>query len=251
MTDSTWRRDPSSNRLQRYKRRPRSTFTNDTDTSLLRSVYIVARPITKAKEWGIDSLSEDSFPFCHWGLLISPFDESGLQRHLSREARKGCNSDLSQWGTLLELFNQAGRCTVNVVEDFGVLPALEEWDYVLIRCVGRTEMSNDEIREHAYEIIQTRPDYHGYSNNCQNFVRYLHLSISTATETSIFTPLTIQETLQNWYKISQFSNTSSQTFRIDIQVVTGRQAFRYKVRLRSIEGLRFKAMFVGAIFFFF
>jgi len=152
MRDSTWRRDPSSNRLQRYKRRPRSTLTNDTDTPLLRSVYIVARPITKAKEWGVDSLSQDSFPFCHWGLLISPFDEAGLQRNISRQARKGCSSDISRWGILLELFNQAGRCTVNVVEDFGVFPALEEWDYVLMQSVGRTEMSDDELREHGIAI---------------------------------------------------------------------------------------------------
>ena len=152
MTDSTWQRDPSSNRLQRYRRRSRSTFNNDTDTSRFRSVYIVARPINKAKEWGVDSLSEDSFPFCHWGLLIGPFDEAGFQRHISRQARKGCNSDLSGWGTLLELFNHAGRCTVNVVEDFGALPAFEEWEYVLLRYVGRTKMSDDEIREQGIAI---------------------------------------------------------------------------------------------------
>src|SRR5271154_3327135 len=153
MTDSTWQRDPSSHRLQRYRRRSRSTFINyNTHTSLFRSVYIVARPINKAKEWGVDSLSEDSFAFCHWGLLTGPFDEAGFQRYISRQARKGGSSGLSGWGTLLELFNHAGRCTVNVVEDFGALPALEEWEYVLLRYVGRTEMSDDEIQEHGIAI---------------------------------------------------------------------------------------------------
>jgi hypothetical protein len=39
-----------------------------------------------------------------------------------------------------------------VVEDFGVFPALEEWDYVLMQSVGRTEMSDDELREHGIAI---------------------------------------------------------------------------------------------------
>ena len=39
-------------------------------------------------------------------------------------------------GILLELFNHAGLCTVNVVEDFGMLPALEEWNYVRMQSVA-------------------------------------------------------------------------------------------------------------------
>jgi hypothetical protein len=39
-----------------------------------------------------------------------------------------------------------------VVEDFGALPALDGWEYILMRYVGRTEMSDDEIREYGIAI---------------------------------------------------------------------------------------------------
>lgn len=46
----------------------------------------------------------------------------------------------------------------------------------------------------AYDICDRYPDYHGYSNNCQNFVRYLLKYV--CQRPSVNVPLTIQETVE-------------------------------------------------------
>jgi hypothetical protein len=46
----------------------------------------------------------------------------------------------------------------------------------------------------AYDICERHPEYHGYSNNCQNFVRHLLKYVCPRSSTNV--PLTIQETIE-------------------------------------------------------
>ena len=151
MMDSAWRRGLSSNRPLRW-RQSASIFRDDIETSPFRSVYIVARPITKAKEWSVGFFSDHSFPFCHWGLVVSTYDESELRQHISHQAENRYHSSLLPWGTLFELFNRSGQCMVNVVEDFGWNSCLCDWSTFLIRHVGRTQMPDGEIQKHGIAI---------------------------------------------------------------------------------------------------
>lgn len=209
MTASRKRELPSKLRIHRLKgsyytmimpiqkrrsaRRERST----------RSVYIVARPIKKAGS--LSSLSEGKFSLCHWALLISPNNEKQLRSHIERQAASCSQSRQSSWGTLFEIFNIDGTIEVHVVEDFGrhISP---DWGYACIMHLGETHLQDAKIVGRgeyilsamwlniAYEIRNLYPDYHGFSNNCQNFVQYL-LKFVCPKLTEV-APLTIHESVQ-------------------------------------------------------
>lgn len=61
----------------------------------------------------------------------------------------------------------------NLIHDFGLEHWDDEWKYVAARYVGDTYVSDEELATEASNITRTYPDYDGYTNNCQNFVRYL------------------------------------------------------------------------------
>jgi hypothetical protein len=82
----------------------------------------------------------------------------------------------------------------------------------------------------------------------------------------VIIPLTIQETLQQWYKISRLSGEIFSAARVDIPIVSTRDvintddstsscppwlklALQHEVMVRSSDGLRFKVTYVGAFFF--
>jgi len=83
-----------------------------------RSVYIVARPITKAGYFKF--LSEGKLPLCHWGLLVSRCNEVELRRHIISLLESSCCTAKASWGTLYEIINGHGMMVLNTNENFGV-----------------------------------------------------------------------------------------------------------------------------------
>ena len=111
-----------------------------------RSVYIVARPLTKAGYFKI--LSEGKLPLCHWGLLVSNFNQIQLRQHIiSRSDSTHCTDEAS-WGTLYEITNGEGVMILNREENFG--RDLEpDWQYAILAHVGKTRLPDSAIYDHG------------------------------------------------------------------------------------------------------
>ena len=107
-----------------------------------RSVYIIARPINKAGKFRF--LSEASFPFCHWGLLVSPRSPKQLRYYLKYYAKGHRNPSQFSLGTLFELYNADGMNKVNVVKDFGRDFSFE-WTSMCSAFIGNTELFDYRI----------------------------------------------------------------------------------------------------------
>lgn len=90
---------------------------------------------------------------------------------------------------MIELVRLPGNINShNLIHDFGLEQWDDEWKYVAIRYVGDTYVSDGELATEASKITRMYPDYDGYTNNCQNFVRYL---LAFACQESV-TPNTIE-----------------------------------------------------------
>jgi hypothetical protein len=163
-----------------------------------RAVFVVARPLRAA---GVLSFSSDGkFPICHWGLFTvdTRHAEISSQWTKFRETRDPCN--LPPHGTMIELVRLPGNINShNLIDDFGLEQWDDEWKYVAIQYVGDTDVSDGELATEASNITRMYPDYDGYTNNCQNFVRYLlafacqdHVAPNTIEHAvySLFTDLT-------------------------------------------------------------
>ena len=140
MTAATRKRELLSK--TRVQRRKSSLYTIlITLERLKRSVYIVARPITKAGWFGWSS--EGKLPLCHWALLISPYNENELlYRLVLQTAYRGSIS----WGTLFELLNDNGNNKVNEVKHFGRHYSAE-WGYAYIMHLGETRSPDFKIKQ--------------------------------------------------------------------------------------------------------
>jgi hypothetical protein len=90
---------------------------------------------------------------------------------------------------MIELVRLPGNINShNLTHDFGLEQWDHEWKYVAIQYVGDTYVSDGELATEASKITRMHPDYDGYTNNCQNFVRYL---LAFACQESV-TPNTIE-----------------------------------------------------------
>jgi len=128
-----------SQRRRRKARHRKSKLISSQPQNSPRSVYIVSRPVTKARYLHLSSLSERKFSLSHWALLISPYNEIELKQHIQSQ---GDSNVL--WGSLFEMFNIDGIVDVHVVEDFGQnLPT--EWRYAFMMHIGKTQLEDKEI----------------------------------------------------------------------------------------------------------
>jgi len=115
----------------------------------VRSVYIVARPVTKAGYF--KPLSEGKLPFCHWALLVSEYDQSELRRHLKSQSEDLSTSPNRPWGALYEITNGDGVMVLMTNENFGRSFG-HDWRYALIAYVGETSLHDGIIYEHGKSI---------------------------------------------------------------------------------------------------
>lgn len=119
----------------------------------LRSVYIVARPVTKAGYF--KPLSEGKLPFCHWALLVSEHNQSELQKHLISQSEAPSTSPKHSWGALYEITKGDGVMVLMTNENFGRKFG-DDWQYALIAYVGETSLEDGLIYDHGKNFILQR-----------------------------------------------------------------------------------------------
>ena len=100
-----------------------------------RSVYVVARPLSKAGPFSF--LSEGKFPLCHWALLVSEHGHVDLRDRVNRLA-----PDTASWGTGFELHRMEDKNAAHLIKEFGPAEFLGEWSAACVAYVGKTESSD-------------------------------------------------------------------------------------------------------------
>jgi hypothetical protein len=146
---------------KRRRRRKPLIYTVSTPTKRLtppqkrriRSVYILARPIKKAGQLGF--LSEGKFPLCHWGLLVSPYNQREMQDHI----RQGTQS----WGTIFEISLSLRGTHIPNIHTYSARTFSGDWQYACIAYVGETYLPNYRIftfksRENYLDELGAAPD---------------------------------------------------------------------------------------------
>ena len=120
---------------------------------LKRQVYVVARPL----EMGISSISETKLALCHWALLVEKFGHSEVNLNEKNNQRNALR------GTLFELHRTPeNKNTYNKIEDF-CLEDWKEWSFILIREVGKTELSDEMLSNEGNNVNLNRcSDRHSY-----------------------------------------------------------------------------------------
>lgn len=121
----------------------------------LRSLYVVARPIRKTGRLKLSFLSQGSFPFCHWGLFVSPYNENELLETMLQQSESIPEAGYSGLGTLVELQQTQHGNKPHVVNDFQIC----SWEQAVFAFVGGTEMSDDEIVEHGMKVCISEADF--------------------------------------------------------------------------------------------
>ena len=147
----------SASRL-RIRRRKRSLYTAVIPTGKRhpprpspsrRFVYVVARPLKKARNVNLASLSKRKFSLCHWGLLVSPYNPDELQQCIQHQLGNR-TKEIAAWGTLFEIFDDRGTMRLNVMEHFGLRQNLiPEWGYACIMHFGKTRLKDNDITHHG------------------------------------------------------------------------------------------------------
>jgi ankyrin repeat protein len=95
------------------------------------------------------------------------------------------NRDTLTLGWMFELFqDEYSKNNVNIMREFNLEALKEHWPTFSAQYVGITEMSCEQIKFEgislkyitkisAIRIVDERPDYRLFENNCQNFAKYL------------------------------------------------------------------------------
>jgi len=182
----------------RRKRKRDDRFASEVPSSPAsakrRHVYLVARPI-HALSGPFEFLSHGKFPLCHWGFVLSQFNQDQLKEHFDHQVEDP-SSPIVPLGTLFELKRDPhGQMAwqLNMDDKFG--PALaSEWSRMCIGYIGETRSTDNEIISFAQLLIESHPIYHGLTNNCQNFVAYCVQHICPESTASLL-PSTIQQAL--------------------------------------------------------
>src|ERR1700730_8314180 len=86
----------------------------------------IARPMRKAGR--LSALSEESFPFCHWGLFISPYNEQELLKIMVDQSKNIINTSRPpSLGTMIELQQTPQGNVPNIHSNFHLLC----WEYAI------------------------------------------------------------------------------------------------------------------------
>jgi len=129
--------------------------------------------------------SEGKDYLCHWGVVISDMSLIDPEVILS-QMRDFSVNDNTMWGTILELFcDEYNKNNDNINTNCGMKTLREELP-MFSMYGGKTSMTDDQITHQgihlatliadlplANKIVTRYPDYHLFTNNCQNFVKYL------------------------------------------------------------------------------
>lgn len=164
----------------------------DGENTIERSVWIFARPIRFATMLGFQFVSHGTYPFCHWGVLVTPLNFDIMKVLLTEPTQSTSMEDEDHaLGDMWRLsLREEKDNPVDVIRPFKLSNAKEEWNLFSTECVGMTNKTDEEIekdgtiqlirltKKTALKIIEEKPGYNLFENNCQNFTKYLVDAIS-------------------------------------------------------------------------
>jgi hypothetical protein len=183
----------------------------------LRSVFVLARPLTIADKLRISFVSDGILPLCHWAMLVSKTKEPDISDKIQTVKRNGKSGQL---GTLFELVRHKNDNHAHMNQLFGPIELNTDWRLLSIAYVGVTDLSDEVLEDHgkttgkstnvvAHNITRLHPKYNGLKNNCQNFIHYL---LAYACPGQYF-PRTIQNVVDKALTIFNLLNEDGQDGR--------------------------------------
>jgi hypothetical protein len=110
-----------------------------------RHVYLVAKPIP-ALSGPFEFLSDGKFPVCHWGFVLSQYNQDQLKEHFDHQV-DSLYLPIEPLGTLFELKRYPDgqkAWQLNMDDKFGQMLA-SDWSRMCIGYIGETRSSEDEI----------------------------------------------------------------------------------------------------------
>jgi hypothetical protein len=178
-----------------------------------RHVWLCTRPLAYAIP-GIE-LSSDGRPYLrHWGVLVTEMTILDAKEHFQTTSNATAGLRLGTMYQLLQLDNES-----NVFDsDFSVEKLKNEWRSIDAQYVGETVFTHEMISKkgiHSFFmnaidyaagcIINSRPTYRIFHNNCQNFATYLLEALCPGVPI----PDTIEKVLQRMQEFLEASQTST------------------------------------------
>lgn len=121
----------------------------DRESTIERSVWIFARPIRFATILGFQFVSHGTYPFCHWGVLVTPLDFDTIEVLLTEPAQSTSTEDEDHiLGDMWRLSRREENDNpVDVIRPFKLSNAREEWNLFSAECVGKTTKTDKEIEK--------------------------------------------------------------------------------------------------------
>ena len=155
------------------------------------TVWLLTRPLSvEAFLAPLSGSSDGRDHLRHWGVLVSEMTLVDAQAIFTRTRGFWDNNDI-ELGTLYETFrDDQGFQNVHVRHGpLQMATIRNEWRALSFQLVGETDMTHEMIQQEgkqapslkmfcltcllAIRIIKSRPNFHLFENNCQNFVKFL------------------------------------------------------------------------------
>ena len=173
------------------------------------SVWLLARPLSHALRIPVLAASSaGKFPLSHWGILVTDLSLEDISMTL-RDIGFSMATEHQPLGNLFEL-NQCpnGTNTLNTTSPFRQKDLRAHWPMASFKYVGKTLDSKTQIEQKCWlplmkweadslgvDILSAHPNYKLFTNNCQNFAKYLIEEICNVP----LTVETIEQVLNNLY----------------------------------------------------
>src|SRR5438046_1365573 len=122
---------------------------NDGGNAIERSVWIFARPIRFATILGFQFVSHGTYPFCHWGVLVTPLNFDTMKVLLTEPTQSTSGEDEDYiLGDMWRLsLREENENPVDVIRPFKLSNAREQWNLFSAECVGKTKKTDEEIEK--------------------------------------------------------------------------------------------------------
>ena len=121
----------------------------DGEGTVERSVWVFARPIQFATILGFQFVSHGTYPFCHWGVLVTPLNFGTIKALLTETTQSTSTEDEDHiLGDMWRLSRREENDNpVDVIRPFKLSNAREEWNLFSAECVGMTTKTDQEIEK--------------------------------------------------------------------------------------------------------
>ena len=121
-----------------------------------RSVWIFARPIQFSTILGFQLVSHGTYPFCHWGVLVTPLNFDTIKSLLTEPTELAAESaDSFVLGDMWRLSrHEEEEHKVDIIRSFKLSDIKEQWNLFSTECVGETTKTDEEINQAGTYVIR-------------------------------------------------------------------------------------------------